>query len=737
MARIDFDDATLPLGVTLEAFTPFIALDADDSGLPVAILCYTLKSRSGKSIRAAIAFSLENPIGYDGVARIPAKRSPLFGQNLNEFIESSAFRGLRLTSSKYPADDPRFGSMALVTTAHTASYLLRWAGGEWWDDFHKWWDEFSETGQFADPGSPQPSADRTTDIATLAPQVEIGPGKTTEVTFVLAWHFPVRENYWNSEPAYKGKRFRNQYALRFPDAWSAAEYTVTNLERLERETRAFHDCLFQSTLPATVLDAASSQMSIIRTNTCMFIEGRKFFGFEGCNDSSGCCPMNCTHVWNYEQALAHLFPELERSMRDTDFRNNLHPDGAMAFRTLVPLGTELWKHRPAADGQMGCIMKVYREWQLSGDDAWLKDLWPHVKKALEYAWVQWDADRDGVMEGEQHNTYDIEFYGPNSMMGTLYLGALAAGQRMARAVSDKAAEERYREIFEKGVKRLDAELFNGDYYIQRYNESEHEKYQFGEGCLSDQLPGEWLAAVIGLGPLLPPEHVRSALLSIFRNNFRHEFTDFANPQRIYALNDEKGLLLCSWPRGKRPALPFVYSDEVWTGIEYQVAAHLIYEGMVDEGLAIVKAVRDRYDGLRRNPWNEVECGSHYARAMSSWSLLLALSGFRYSAPEKRLTLAPLVKTRDFRCFFSTASAWGVFVQKVRNQSHVTTLDLRRGSMEVSELCLRFGTTPRATDIEAAGQRFRARATAESGLLIIRLDKPYTLRLGEPFQIKLS
>ncbi len=737
IARIDFEDPALCLGVTLEAFTPFIPMDADDSGLPVAVLRYTMKSCSEKPIRAAIAFSLENPIGYDGVARIPAKRSPLFGKNLNEFAEGLGLRGLRLTSSKYPEDDPRFGSMALATTAETTSYLLRWAGGEWWDDFHKWWDEFSETGRFASPGRPQPSADRTTDIATLAPRMEIKPGGSGAVTFLLAWHFPVRENYWNAEPAYRGKRFRNQYALRFPDAWSVAEYAVSNLERLQRDTRTFHDCLFQSTLPAHVLDAVSSQMSIIRTNTCMFIEGRKFFGFEGCNDNSGCCPMNCTHVWNYEQALAHLFPELERSMRDTDFRNNLRPDGAMAFRTLIPLGTELWKHRPAADGQMGCIMKTYREWQLSGDDAWLRDLWPQVKKALEYAWVQWDEDKDGVMEGEQHNTYDIEFYGPNSMMGTLYLGALRAAERMARAVGDQPAAEQYRQIFEKGVKKLDAELFNGDYYIQRYNQSEHAKYQFGDGCLSDQLLGEWFAAIVGLGPLLPQEHVRKALSSIFRNNFRHDFTNFANPQRIYALNDEKGLLLCSWPRGKRPALPFVYSDEVWTGIEYQVAAHLIYEGMIDEGLAIVKAVRDRYDGLRRNPWNEVECGSHYARAMSSWSVLLALAGFQYSALEKRLTLVPVVNTRDFRCFFSSGNCWGVFTQEKRDRSQVVTIEVKKGMLEIARLGIDSESGIKALTVWLSGIRVDAKMQRAGGQIHIQLVRVLTLNAGQSLQMESS
>jgi uncharacterized protein (DUF608 family) len=212
------------------------------------------------------------------------------------------------------------------------------------------------------------------------------------------------------------------------------------------------------------------------------------------------------------------------------------------------------------------------------------------------------------------------------MLSGFYLGALLAGSRMAEAVGDRPAARLYRSVFEKGKKRYDELLWNGEYYVQKYDLVMEKKYQYGEGCLSDQALGQWLAMVAGLGRILPEDRLKTTLGSIFRYNFLTDFRDFSNCQRTYALGDEKGLLLCSWPKGGRPPLPFVYSDEVWTGIEYQVASHLIYEGLLEEGLSIVKAVRDRYDGLRRNPWDEVECGHHYARAMSSWGVLLALSG---------------------------------------------------------------------------------------------------------------
>jgi hypothetical protein len=251
------------------------------------------------------------------------------------------------------------------------------------------------------------------------------------------------------------------------------------------------------------------------------------------------------------------------------------------------------------------------------------------------------------------------------------------------------------------------------------------------------LLGEWFAAVVGLGPLLPQEHVRKTLQSIYRNNFRHDFTDFANPQRIYALNDEKGLLLCSWPKGKRPPLPFVYSDEVWTGIEYQVAAHLIYEGMVDEGLAIVRACRDRYDGLRRNPWNEVECGSHYARAMSSWSLLLALSRYHYSATGKWISFAPLVNAHDFRCFFTTGGAWGVFSQKAGEKSLTTTVEVKKGTLELTELRLKPSFEPRSVTATLAGQPVEARVAIESGQALTQFGKPVRLAPSQIFRITLA
>jgi uncharacterized protein (DUF608 family) len=714
---VDFEDASLPVNVSLEAFNPFIPLNVDDSSLPVAILKYRVTNHSRKPADFALAFSLLNAVGYDGKAFLEGSEHPGFGKNTATLRRKESVTGLDLTSAKYAVGDPNYGSMALLTTHSDVTAKTSWSDGAWWDAYQQWVDEFSDDGRFKGSEPSAPTKDGKSDYSTLAPRARLAPGESKTITFVMAWYFPVRENYWHDDDEQmKGKKLTNYYGTRFKSAWEVASHTAARLPELERKTRSFADTLFSSSLPSYVLEAVSSQASILRTNTCMLLEGKQFFAFEGCGDDQANGWMNCSHVWNYEQALAFLFPELERSMRNTDFLHEMRDDDSMAFRSMVPLGIKQWDFRPAADGQMGCIMKLYREWQVSGDDAFLRQMWPNAKRALEFAWKHWDADKDGVMEGEQHNTYDIEFFGANSMMTTLYLGALRSMEIMALAVGDSTAAESYRAVHAKGVKNIEA-LWNGKFYIQKvtpvdeiqrmkpYDKENwkervvrdgHVKYQFGEGCLSDQMLGQWFADVLGLDIGLNRTRVQSALQAIYQNNFKHEFWKHANTQRLYAVNDEKGLLLCSWPNGGRPALPFVYSDEVWTGIEYQVAAHLIFQGMLEEGLAIVKGIGDRYDGVRRNPWNQIEWGNHYSRAMASYSVLLALSGFRYSAVERSISFEPRVNPANFQAFFAAGSGWGQYSQKRQSGTLNARIECRHGELKLQRLVLAEGSKAAVT-----------------------------------------
>ena len=743
-AWVEMEDARLPVRVTLETFNPFLPLDPENSGIPAVVLRYRLKNMSRQKVKVTVAGSLLNPVGFDGEGRIEGVGNSKFGQNVNEIRRGPSLSGLFMSSKKIKPQEAAFGTMALATPWKDITYLTHWVRGDWWDDLQIFWDDFAADGRLKDEAEASPSPDERTDIGTLGLMAEIEPFGEVTLPFILSWNFPNFLDYFDVVREKRGQMFRNHYAERFADAWASAEHLTQKLPFLEKETRRFHEIFYATTLPPFVLDALSSQAAIIRTPTCFWLQGGQFFAFEGCNDATGCCPLNCGHVWNYEQSLAFLYPSLERFMRETDFLVNTKDNGEMVFRTSLPITSGFfWKFKPAADGSLGKIINLYRDWHVSGDSAFLKKLWPRVRKVLDYTWASWDADRDGLIEGEQHNTYDIEFYGPNSMMGSFYLGALLAASKMADAVGDTETARACSALLEKGKKAFDSLLWNGEYYIQKYDQVMEKKYQYGEGCLSDQLLGQWLAMVAGLGRFLPQDRLRTTLSSIYKYNFLDDFSDYSSCQRTYALNDERGLLLCTWPKGGRPPLPFVYSDEVWTGIEYHVASHLIYEGLVEEGLTVTKAIRDRYDGLRRNPWDEVECGHHYARAMSSWGLLPALSGYSYSGIDRTLEFAPKIHAEDFQTFWSAGTGWGSYAQKTDGAGAETaSLALVSGRLALNAFSVSLppslsGKKIASVEVRTAGKPVKTVFRQEGDRVIMEWAAPVDLMAGETLDVRIK
>ncbi len=672
IATLTFEDQDFPLDVELQAWTPLIPLDPDESGIPCAVLSYTLRNHGQTAVQLTLAGSLINPIGGVGFDKFGNLSGGGVGGNWNEFRDQDGMRGLYLTSEQFAPGDLRFGNLALTTDHPRITAKRAWLRGDhWYDYLRDFWDDLDGDGLLTDYGYDTPTPAGATDTGSLGLVDTLAPGERKSYRFLLSWYVPNRPHSWSDDADVP--LTRNRYAPRFADAWDVARYVWGELPRLESTTRAFRDALFESTLPSEVLDAISANIVPLRSPTCFWLEDGRFFGWEGCFDDAGSCAGSCTHVWSYAQTVAFLFPSLEREMRRIEFVVETEDDGWMCFRTFKTFGEQFdwtWgsgqKPEAAIDGQMGSILRVYREWLIGGDRAWLELVWPGVKRAIEYASRQWDHDDDAVPDGKQHNTYDIEFYGPNPLGATYYLAALRAVEQLARALDDAEPAERCRAKFERGRTRLEQLLWNGEYYEQQLEDVDAYRYQHGAGCLADQLLGQLHAHILGLGALVPPDHERTALESIVRYNYRASFRDHVNCQRSYVLNDESGLVLCTWPRGGRPRFPFPYSDEVWTGIEYQVAAHLIYAGDVDGGLRLVEAVRARHDGERRNPWNEVECGHHYARSMSSWALLLALSGFHCDMPNRRMSFAPRVDASTARdsitTFWSCGRGWGRYTQ---------------------------------------------------------------------------
>lgn len=665
-AHVAFKDPTLPVQVELEAFTPLVPLNPEDSGIPCAVLTYTVTNRADRPVVLTLVGSLTNPVGNVQLDPFGNVLPNEYGKTVNTYRNEGALRGLYMSAEGLEPNSQHYGNLSLVTDYPDVTVKPAWLRGGWWDFLQEFWDDLSSDGLLTDLGYGEPGTHPDTGSLGLVGTLE--PSASKAFRFMITWFFPNRPDSWQQG---SDRLTRNHYATRFGDAWEVARYAFDEMPRLRSATECFHDALFSSTLPPYVLDAVSANIVPVRSNTCFWLEDGRFFGWEGCFDDNGCCPGSCTHVWSYAYTVAFLFPSLEREMRRIEFAVETEDDGFMNFRTFQTFGEEfVWqwgeqKPEAAVDGQMGSVLRAYREWQLSGDKGWLSAIWPGIRSAIIYASNNWDTDGDGILDGRQHNTYDIDFYGPNPLSSIYFLAGLRAVEELAQVMDEPEMAQRCRKTFEATSGRLNQLLWNGEYYVQLLDDVDAYRYQHGKGCLSDQLLGQLHARVLGLGDLLPSGHVRMALQSIHKYNFRKNFHDHANCQRTYVLNDESGLILCSWPVGGRPRFPFVYSDEVWTGIEYHVAAHLIYEGLREEGLEIVRAVHARHDGVRRNPWDEVECGHHYARSMSSWALLLALSGAQCNLGYNELSFAPALSpgATTFKTLWSTGRAWGVYTQR--------------------------------------------------------------------------
>jgi uncharacterized protein (DUF608 family) len=495
------------------------------------------------------------------------------------------------------------------------------------------------------------------------------------------------------------------YATQFDSIEDVVRTFKRRYAELRERSRIFADTFYGSTLPPEVIEAAAANLTILKSPTVLRQHDGRLWCWEGCTDSSGCCAGSCTHVWNYAQAICHIFPSLERGLRQNEFFDSQSPDGRQAFRGNLPISPGGGAF-DAADGQLGGIMKAHREWAISGDRQWLERFWPRIRKSMDYMIAKWDPRHTGLLEESHHNTYDINYYGPDGHCGSFYLGALAAMVRMGSALGDDVSE--YEDLLERGSARMQKELYNGEYFIQIVRKEglnqdfapidpkdqsdayraaattvnqQGPKYQYGTGCLSDGVLGFWMAKVCGIDDDLVDESmVTSHLAAIHRYNLKHDLSQHANPQRpTFAMGDDGGLLLCTWPRGGKPLLPFVYSDEVWTGIEYQVASHLMMVGKVDEGLEVVRACRDRYDGVRRNPFNEYECGHWYARAMSSFALIQGYTGIRYDAVAKTLYVGS--HTGDFRAPFFACKGYGM----VERKGDKITVDVRAGEDPVAKI----------------------------------------------------
>ncbi len=681
---------------------------------------FDVSELQGAEARLRIVDGVEGPWGHIGIDRIVFSDEPAMAAPLEKL--------------------PGFGSMALSLLSPGEGDLACAALPEGAGTAESIEALRACAPDAAAPGSETRPFGRTL-VGALGRRVVLGPGGSATVTFLVSWWFPLHADppgEWSSIRDIG--LLRRHYAGWFPSASAAAAHVARRFEPLASTTRLWRDTWYGSTLPHWFLDRTFVTLDCLATQTCHWFDNGRFYAWEGVH----CCPGTCQHVWQYAQGPARIFPQLERTTREmVDYGIAFRDDGRLDYRAEAHAG------RWAADGQAGSILRVCREHQMSPDGSFLKRIWSKVRRSIEFMMAQ-DADGDGLLEGEQYNTLDASWYGPMAWISSLYLAAVAAGERMARDAGDEEFAARCAGALERGRANIVKLLYNGEYFVHRPDPAHPEATNTNEGCHIDQVMGQGWAWSLGLPRVVPRDETRSALRALWKYNFAPDVGPYREAVRKvipagrwYAMPGEGGLLMCTWPRGGAEKAPaggpdwaVGYFNECMSGFEYQVAAHMIWEGLVQEGLAITRTVHDRYHPSKRNPFNEVECGDHYARAMAGYGVFLAACGYEHDGPRGHLGFAPRMGPDDFRAAFTAAEGWGTFGQTRDARSHRATIEIRHGRLALRSLSFELaeGRTARRVTVGGAAP---AAVRQQGERVLIELAEPVTIEAGGALEVAIE
>ncbi|RYG37142.1 hypothetical protein EON81_07545 [bacterium] len=708
MGRVAYKDATLPVSVTLEAFSPFIPLDADDSGLPVTIMAFTLRNDSKETAEVTLEGWLQNAV-CPGEADADRK---------NALVHEEGLATLLLSAGEAFRDRPGFGTMTLSVRLFNGLNLV----------------EDAEKGE-------------------LGVRLELPAGETRILEFLIAWYFPHYPSGGEMGAIEGFTDLRRYYAKRFDDALAVARYAHSDFEHLTSATRLWNRTWHDSTLPHWFLDRTFIPTACLATQTSHRFDNGRFWGWEGVD----CCPGTCQHVWNYAQAMARIFPEIERDLRQrVDFGLALHPNGSTGHRAECGPST-------FTDGHAGTILRAYREHTLSADRGFLTRIWPGVRSAVEFL-IRQDEGGKGILEGEQENTLDAAWYGPMAWVSSLYLAALRCGAAMAEEMGDERFASECRDIADRGREALVRRLYNGEYFVHLPPDFTH--INSNKGCHIDQVLGQSWAWQVGIERVVPQRETISALRALWKYNFAPDAGGYAiehtaiKGHRIYAERGEAGLVMTTWPKGSAenavPGMeklvetfdrylgPGGYFDECMTGFEYQAAAHMIYEGvpgsdLVQNGLAVVRAIHDRYAPDKRNPYNEIECSDHYARAMAAYGVFLAVCGFRYHGPKGEIAFAPRITPEEFRAPFTVAEGWGTYAQARTASSFTASLALRSGQLRLTSLRFELadGHEGSSISVKLARKAIDSQTFQKGSRIEVLFDAPLSIQAGEDVRVEIG
>jgi non-lysosomal glucosylceramidase len=689
MAEISYHDAQLPVAIDLQSFSPFVPLNVDDSSYPATIMRFKVTNTSNKKASVELSGWLQNAV----LNNSDNNKNLKLVNTIEEISGNTVLTCTSQTDSDELKKQKDYGNMALML-CKSAKKTKAEAG-------------IKINSPLLFPENEQSTAEANHGeqlVGALSKTVKLKPGESKEITFIVSWYFPnlVLPQNKNSKGENKGR----YYSKRFKDAAAVATDIAKNFEELQHKTIAWRNCFYDdSTLPHWFLNRTFLNTSILATETSFLLEDGRFWGWEGI----GCCGGTCTHVWHYAQAVGRLFPDLEKNLRErTDFAVIDNTTGGIDFRGSLA-------NKYAADGQAGIVLRSYRDYLISENNAvFLEKNWDKIKLSLQYL-INLDAEEggeaNGTIFGEQHNTLDAEWYGNVPVITSLYLAALAASVEMAKEMKDTNAEKEYTRILESGKVSIE-KLFNGEYFIQKEDPKHKKAIGIGSGCYIDQVFGQSWAYQLGLGRLYNKEMINSSLESLWKYNFVPDMgplRDSISPKnngRPYALAGDAGVVMCTWPLGGKrddweKHWQFGYFNEVMTGFEHQLASHFIWEDKLDYGFSLVKAIHERYGAKKRNPYNEIECSDHYSRAMASYGAFIAACGFTYNGPKGQLGFAPKVNPENFKAAFTATAGWGSLQQTRTANSQTNTIKLKYGKLALQQIELALPTGKVVSNIKVA------------------------------------
>ncbi|SEN45673.1 Uncharacterized protein, contains GBA2_N and DUF608 domains [bacterium A37T11] len=721
VATIHYESTDFPVSVILQAYSPFIPLEADLSSLPATVLRIRAANKTQEELSVDLIGWMEN-----GVNKLSAQKVGSF--RVNEAESSAGFTAVHFKCRHTDA------ALAQLADSGSMSLVLLQGQGQVNTDCNPW----PIAAANFDIRKDQPSEKETPEksVASIGTSIKITPGGHSQADYAITWFF--------NHPHPKLKDFvadaaqGYNYATHFADARAVGHYLAANFERLSKLTERWHTAWQDSSLPHWFLERTMLNIGTLATaNTYRFADGR-FWAWEGV----GACPGTCTHVWQYAHTMARIFPSIERDQRErVDLGIALNPEGGIIFRAEN-------ESRPAIDGQAGTILRIYREHQMSADDSFLKRNWPHIKKAVSFMLAQ-DKNGDGMTDTPMENTLDAVWEGEIAWIVGLCIAAASAGHAMATEVGDKAFAKTCLTYVEKGSKNMESALFNGEYFIHRPDAVQgRKKLGSYNTCHIDQVYGQSWAFQVGLPRILDQSKTLTALRSLWKYNFTMDVGPYIQTHtggRPYAVAGDGGMVMNTNPKneprpyGDNETWQLGYFHECMSGFEHQVAAHMMAEGMVDESLILTRKIHDRYHAARRNPYNEIECSDHYARAMASFGTYISACGYAYHGPKGYLAFAPKVNPKQFKAAFTTALGWGSYEQQANANEQAHQLTLLYGTLRLTAFGLEKLDDQPVGKLTAAlnGKVIAAKTSNEGRQLTVHFKNDIHLKENDVLTIQVS